>query len=169
MKETTHFLTWKWFSEANPNLTVCYLWYQRFPGWRSLTRYWRKASDNESSIFWSKECLRIWSSTTSLPNDPKNAPSSMGRQELCSRCLLFLVWSSFSKKLLLSSILASSPKSKLVLLAANFPQPLPPFKHFKEVSWELISNLLLPLLARQQETAKAATSLLGCGGISQPG
>ena len=87
----------------------CYLWYQRCLGWRRLARYWRKAGDNESSIFWSEEGIREWSSTTFLPNDAEKASSSTGRQLLCSPCPLILFCSSFWKKLHLASISDSSP------------------------------------------------------------
>ena len=109
---------------------------------------------------------------SSVVSDPRKDPSSTGRQLLCSPCFLFLVCSSFSKKLYLSSILASSPKSKRVLLAAgNFPQSLPPFEKVQRGLMRIyagIPNLLLPLLAKQQETAKDATSLLGCGDTMPP-
>ena len=111
----------------------CYLGYQRCLGWRRLSRYWRNAGDNGSSILWPKEVIREWLSTTSLPNDP----SSNGRQQLCSPCLLILFCSSFWKKLHRASISDSSPKREPALLAANFPQPLPPFKGISKWFWHI--------------------------------
>ena len=116
-------------NSQHPNVPQCqyYLWYQRCLGWRRLSRYWWKAGNNESSK--SKEGIKELSSTTSLPREAKKAPSSTGRQQVC---LLILFCSSFWKKLHLAFISASSPEKEPVLLAANFPQSLPPFKEVRE-------------------------------------